>query len=103
MTAPPEKLDSRLMRDMFHTVAPRYNFITRAFSYGMDPGWKRLLVDRAELPQKPVILDLACGTGDFSRLVAQRCPGARPIAVDLTERMLRLGRAQGNVQYAACA
>ena len=103
MTAPPEKLDTRLMRDMFHTVAPRYDFITRAFSYGMDPGWKRFLVDRAKLPQKPVILDLACGTGDFSRLVAERYPGARPIAVDLTERMLRLGRAQGNVQYAACA
>jgi demethylmenaquinone methyltransferase/2-methoxy-6-polyprenyl-1,4-benzoquinol methylase len=103
MTAPPEKLDSRLMRDMFHTVAPRYDFITRAFSYGMDPGWKRTLVERAELPQKPVVLDLACGTGDFSRLVSERYPGARAIAVDLTERMLRLGRAQGNVQTAVCA
>jgi len=103
MTAPPEKLDSRLMRDMFHTVAPRYNFITRAFSYGMDKGWKRMLVERADLPERPVVLDLACGTGDFSRLVEERCAGARAIAVDLTERMLRLGRRQGNVREAVCA
>jgi demethylmenaquinone methyltransferase/2-methoxy-6-polyprenyl-1,4-benzoquinol methylase len=103
MTAPPEKLDTRLMREMFHTVAPRYNFITRAFSYGLDPGWKRSLVDRAELPARPVVLDLACGTGDFSRLVAERYPGACAIAADLTERMLRLGRRQGNVRDAVCA
>lgn len=99
---PPEKLDSRLMRDMFHVVAPRYDFITRAFSYGMDMGWKRTLVERAELPEKPVVLDLACGTGDFSRLVTERYPGARAIAVDLTERMLRLARQDG-VQVAVCA
>jgi demethylmenaquinone methyltransferase/2-methoxy-6-polyprenyl-1,4-benzoquinol methylase len=102
MTPPPEKLDTRLMRDMFHVVAPRYDFITRAFSYGMDRGWKRMLVDRAELPPQPVVLDLACGTGDFSRLVEARYPGARAIAVDLTERMLRLAR-QVNVQQAVCA
>ncbi|HLH20109.1 MAG TPA: ubiquinone/menaquinone biosynthesis methyltransferase [Bryobacteraceae bacterium] len=103
MTPPPEKLDSRLMRDMFHTVAPRYNFITRAFSYGMDPGWKRMLVEHADLPENAVVLDLACGTGDFSRLVSARCAGARAIAVDLTERMLRLARRQGNVRLAVCA
>ena len=99
---PPEKLDSRLMRGMFHTIAPRYDFITRAFSYGMDSGWKRSLVDRAELPARPAVLDLACGTGDFSRLVSTRYPGARTVAVDLTERMLRLARGQGNVRQAVC-
>ena len=103
MPTPPEKLDSRLMRDMFHTVAPRYDFITRAFSYGMDPMWKRTLVERAQLPQAPMVLDLACGTGDFSRLVAARYPAARSIAVDLTERMLALARRQGNVKFAVCA
>ena len=35
------------MRAMFSTVAPRYDFITRTFSYGMDRRWKRTGVDRA--------------------------------------------------------
>jgi demethylmenaquinone methyltransferase / 2-methoxy-6-polyprenyl-1,4-benzoquinol methylase len=83
------------MRAMFSTVAPRYDFITRTFSYGMDGRWKRMGVDRAPLPQQPVVLDLASGTGDFSLLVQNRYPGARTVAVDLTERMLQLARGRG--------
>src|SRR6202043_3582380 len=66
---PVEKQNSRLMRAMFHTVAPRYDFITRAFSYGMDGRWKQAGVKLALLPENPVVLDLASGTGDFSTLV----------------------------------
>jgi demethylmenaquinone methyltransferase/2-methoxy-6-polyprenyl-1,4-benzoquinol methylase len=98
---PPEKQNSRLMRRMFSTVAPHYDFITRAFSYGMDIRWKRLGVERAQLPEMPVILDLASGTGDFSKLVCRRYPGVRAIAVDLTERMLRLAKRSG-VDFAVC-
>ena len=89
------------MRDMFGTIAPRYDFITRAFSYGMDRGWKRAGVKLAQLPPQPVVLDLASGTGDFSLLVAAHHPGARAIAVDLTEGMLRLARERG-IERAVC-
>ena len=87
---------------MFSTVAPRYDFITRAFSYGMDVRWKRSCVERAHLPERPVVLDLASGTGDFSLMVAKRYPGSRTVAADLTERMLQLARKRG-VQYAVCS
>jgi demethylmenaquinone methyltransferase/2-methoxy-6-polyprenyl-1,4-benzoquinol methylase len=83
------------MRAMFHTIAPRYDFITRVFSYGMDRRWKRAGVERAQLPAKARVLDLASGTGDFSLLVRRRCPGARTVATDVTERMLRLARGRG--------
>ena len=101
MQLPAEKRDSKLMRAMFGTIAPRYDFITRAFSYGMDRGWKRDCVKRAQLPARPMVLDLASGTGDFSLLVEARHPGARSIAVDLTEGMLRLARRRG-VERAVC-
>jgi len=90
------------MRAMFSTVAPRYDFITRAFSYGMDGRWKRTGVERARLPRDPVVLDLASGTGDFSFLVQRLYPGSRTIASDLTERMLRLARDRG-VEHTVCA
>jgi len=83
------------MRAMFKTVAPKYDFITRAFSYGMDERWKETAVELARLPDRPIILDLASGTGDFSMLVQRRCPGAHTVAVDLTERMLQLARQRG--------
>jgi demethylmenaquinone methyltransferase/2-methoxy-6-polyprenyl-1,4-benzoquinol methylase len=99
---PAEKLDTYLMRQMFGRIAPRYDFITRAFSYGMDAGWKRTGVARAKLPERPVILDLACGTGDFYKLAAQRWPNGVTIAADLTHNMLRLARS-GGVESAVCA
>jgi demethylmenaquinone methyltransferase/2-methoxy-6-polyprenyl-1,4-benzoquinol methylase len=83
------------MRAMFSTVAPSYDFFTRIFSYGMDGRWKRVGVERAALPMDALVLDLACGTGDFSLLIKQHRPGSRPVAADLTEPMLRLARKRG--------
>jgi demethylmenaquinone methyltransferase / 2-methoxy-6-polyprenyl-1,4-benzoquinol methylase len=90
------------MRAMFSTIAPRYDFITRIFSYGMDRRWKQRGVAQALLPDNALVLDLASGTGDFSQMVAERCPHAKSIAVDLTERMLRLAHRRG-VRDAVCA
>jgi len=87
---------------MFHTIAPRYDFVTRVFSYGMDGRWKQAGVERARLPKEPVVLDLASGTGDFCALVRRHRPGAKTVAVDLTERMLQLALERG-IPYAACA
>jgi demethylmenaquinone methyltransferase/2-methoxy-6-polyprenyl-1,4-benzoquinol methylase len=89
------------MRAMFHTVAPRYDFITRAFSYGMDGRWKRTGLDSVKLPERPVVLDLASGTGDFSLIVKRQYPGSRAVAVDITERMLQLARVRG-VEHTVC-
>ena len=90
------------MRAMFSTIAPRYDFITRTFSYGMDRRWKRMGVEQAKLPPRPVVLDLASGTGDFSCLVQDRHPGAKTVTVDLTERMLHLARERG-LNHPVCA
>jgi demethylmenaquinone methyltransferase/2-methoxy-6-polyprenyl-1,4-benzoquinol methylase len=89
------------MRAMFSTVAPRYDFFTRVFSYGMDGRWKKLGVERAELQKDALVLDLACGTGDFSLLIKRHCPGSRAVVVDLTEPMLQLARNRG-LESAVC-
>jgi demethylmenaquinone methyltransferase/2-methoxy-6-polyprenyl-1,4-benzoquinol methylase len=102
MTVPRERRDLRLMRRLFSDIAPRYDFITRALSFGMDSGWKRRAVRQARLPAGAWVLDLACGTGDFSLLVAGENGDARPVAADLTPRMLGLARRRG-VQRAICS
>ncbi len=89
------------MRRMFSTIAPRYDFITKLFSYGMDSRWKRDGVELARLNKNSIVLDLAAGTGDFSDLVNRQYPGARSVAVDLTEPMLQLARARG-IRYTVC-
>jgi demethylmenaquinone methyltransferase / 2-methoxy-6-polyprenyl-1,4-benzoquinol methylase len=102
MPTPAERQDTKLMRAMFSTIAPRYDFLTRILSYGMDRRWKKLGVDRATLPANAMVLDLASGTGDFTQIIQAKLPQARSIAVDITENMLRLARAQGAAE-AACA
>ena len=91
---PREKTDWLLMRQLFTAVAPRYDLVTRLFSFGMDRRWKTIGVAGASLPANSLALDLACGTGDFSRLV-RRNGITRVVALDLTERMLRLAKADG--------
>ena len=92
MPIPIEKQDMRLMKAMFSTIAPRYDFITRIFSYGMDRRWKRRGVEMAALAHRPLLLDLACGTGDFSELVLQSLPAAMAVAADITRPMLVTAR-----------
>jgi demethylmenaquinone methyltransferase / 2-methoxy-6-polyprenyl-1,4-benzoquinol methylase len=95
MPSPAEKQNLGLMRAMFHKIAPRYDFVTRLFSYGMDRRWKKLGVARASLPDDATVLDLAAGTGDFAQIVHERLPRAHVVALDLTERMLHLARRRG--------
>ena len=85
----------RVMRERFKIIAPRYDFVTRAFSYGRDRRWKSLGVEKASLSDDAAVLDLACGTGDFSQLVLERLPHARVVGMDLTEPMLHMARKRG--------
>lgn len=98
MKPPKEKHDGRLMRQMFGTIAPRYDFITHAFSYGMDRRWKKFGAQQARLAEAALVLDLACGTGDFSCIVLQSIPRATVVAADLTQQMLCRARQRGRIQ-----
>lgn len=79
----------------FAAAAARYDVATIAMSFGRDRSWKRQLV--ADLPRlpHPCCLDLACGTGDLSRLLAGRYPRGCVIGLDLTRAMLALAAARG--------
>ncbi len=95
MPSPAEKQDTRLMRDMFHTVAPSYDFITRAFSYGMDRGWKRTLVERAQLAAAAVGARPGLGHRRLFAAGGSALPGRRAVAVDLTRAHAAAGAAAG--------
>ena len=80
------------VRRLFHTIADRYDLITRLLSFGRDRYWKRRLVKIAGLRPGVAALDLACGTGDIAFELARR--GARVTALDVTHRMLQLAQAR---------
>jgi ubiquinone/menaquinone biosynthesis methyltransferase len=84
---------------LFATIAPRYDLITRILSYGQDRRWKARLIREAGIAAPDVVVDLACGTGDIARLA--KAAGARKVVgLDLTRPMLVLAhRRGGTVQY----
>jgi ubiquinone/menaquinone biosynthesis methyltransferase len=79
---------------LFTEIAPRYDFITRALSVWRDGAWKRDLVASLPLQEEPFCLDLACGTGDITLLLAARYPQGRIVGLDITEPMLARARAR---------
>ena len=82
----------RYVRTLFATIADRYDFITRALSYGQDRRWKRRLVSMASPTPGTSVLDLATGTGDIAAACADR--GAHVVGLDLTQRMIELAHAR---------
>jgi demethylmenaquinone methyltransferase/2-methoxy-6-polyprenyl-1,4-benzoquinol methylase len=71
---------------MFDTIAPRYDLVNRIMTLGLDQGWRRATVASLGLPEGSVLLDLACGTGDLSRIAVR--DGYRVIGADLSMGML---------------
>jgi SAM-dependent methyltransferase len=53
--------------------------------------WQELLADYIDPGATQLILDLGCGTGRFSELLAQRS-GGRILGIDPSERMLQQAR-----------
>ena len=80
----------RFVREVFATIADRYDLITVLLSYGQDKRWKRRLVLLADVHAGERALDLACGTGDIAHMIAAQ--GASVVALDLTPRMLELAK-----------
>lgn len=79
---------SRYVRELFATVADRYDLITAVLSYGQDARWKAKLASLANVTPGQRALDLAAGTGDIAFAIAAR--GAKTIGLDITHRMLQL-------------
>jgi demethylmenaquinone methyltransferase / 2-methoxy-6-polyprenyl-1,4-benzoquinol methylase len=78
------------VRSMFDRIAPRYELVNRVITFGMDAHWRNVAVSRLALPFHSTVLDLACGTGDFCRLLTSR--GHIPFGVDLSLGMLEHAR-----------
>jgi demethylmenaquinone methyltransferase/2-methoxy-6-polyprenyl-1,4-benzoquinol methylase len=76
---------------MFDAIAPRYDLVNRLMTFGLDQAWRRATVTALALPAGSLVLDLACGTGDLSRLATRE--GYRVIGADLSAGMLSANRA----------
>lgn len=82
----------RRVASMFGRIAGWYDFLNHALSLGQDIYWRYRLVRTLRLPEAGLVLDLAAGTMDVSLEILRQYPGARVLAMDFTEPMLRRGQ-----------
>lgn len=76
----------------FSEAASRYDVATRMMSLGRDLAWKKRLVTKLPQRENPVCLDLACGTGDVTFMLANKYPHGKIVGLDLTAPMLDRAR-----------
>ncbi|MGC9270246.1 class I SAM-dependent methyltransferase [Acidiphilium sp.] len=82
---------SQRVRDVFNSVARRYDVMNDLMSLGVHRLWKREFVGMMDPRPHRTLLDLAGGTGDISFQWRQR-GGGPVILTDINEQMLGVGR-----------
>jgi len=80
------------VRDMFGTIAGRYDLLNHLLSANIDTLWRRAVAAElaAVLRKKDaIVLDVACGTGDLSLTLSGKS-AARIVGVDFCRPMLAI-------------
>ncbi len=81
------------VRDVFESVAQRYDVMNDLMSVGLHRLWKAHTIRRAAVRPGMKVLDVAGGTGDLARGFARRVgPTGEVWLTDINGPMLRLGR-----------
>jgi demethylmenaquinone methyltransferase / 2-methoxy-6-polyprenyl-1,4-benzoquinol methylase len=85
----------RLVDDVFHSVARRYDLMNDLMSFGLHRAWKSALVTAVDPPKNSpfALLDIAGGTGDVAfRAVKRGGVQTRATVCDINAAMLEIGR-----------
>ena len=65
-----KNIELPFIKEMFDSIAPRYDLLNRLLSLRQDVYWRRKMISEITIPVGGVILDMACGTGASAVTVA---------------------------------
>ena len=80
------------VREMFGSIAGRYDFLNHLLSGNVDKRWRRIVASRVRdklSSSRARVLDVACGTGDLS-LTLFEITGAGVVGTDFCRPMLEV-------------
>lgn len=87
-----EKADQ--VEEMFDSIAPAYDFMNTAMTFGLHRFWRSRALDEATRGMSGQdglrVLDIATGTGDVAFDLHDRFPKAEITGIDLSEGMLKI-------------
>ena len=85
-----------LVKDVFTSVAPKYDLMNDLMSLGVHRIWKEAMMDWLVPKPGQRLLDVAGGTGDIAFKFILRTKGqSNAVVLDMTESMLQEGKRRG--------
>lgn len=75
---------------MFNNIAHKYDFLNHTLSMGIDILWRKKAVKILKKNNPKSVLDIACGTGDFS-IEDLKSGAAKVVGLDISEGMVNVG------------
>jgi len=79
---------SRVQR-IFDSISPKYDLLNHLLSAGVDFYWRKKALKLTKINKDATLLDVACGTGDFS-IAAKKFGVSQITGADLSFNMLKL-------------
>lgn len=80
-----------VVKDIFNDIAPRYDLLNHCLSMNIDKKWRKKAMKCIGEEEKGMLLDVACGTGDFS-IAACRAGVRKVTGVDISDNMVEIGK-----------
>ncbi len=81
------------VKEMFDTIAPKYDLLNRLLSMRQDVYWRRKMIHQMDIPPDGNMLDMACGTGDvIMEALRRKGPGIAVTGVDFSPKMLYIAK-----------
>lgn len=77
------------VKKMFDSIAFRYDLLNHLLSFGIDYHWRKKALKLSKLNDQSVLLDIACGTGDFA-IDAHKMGVRKIFGADFSYNMLKL-------------
>ncbi len=79
------------VRNMFNSIARKYDFLNHFLSFGIDFYWRRRVLQRVRKIKPKSVIDIATGTGDLAILIAKAKP-EKIVGIDISASMLQKGK-----------
>lgn len=77
---------------MFDRISPSYDRLNHLLSFNIDKVWRKKTAKAVAKGAPQTILDLASGTADLAIAIAKQSPKAHIIGMDISEKMLEIGK-----------
>ncbi len=94
--------NTKAIEKMFNSISSKYDLLNDIFSFGLHRFWKRKLLDILNPTFGEKWIDLCCGTGDMSILLARYMKSSKNITgIDSASQALLVARERSKQKYSS--